>query len=413
MDFPDERTRGGDPQAVTLDLARIIAKLNTLAAETQARTDRNRFDALDVAWSEFDPHEVQRRLAGARTSFLVARGDVHPGSSVPEPLLPFDHRVVATDGSMILPNRHSPARFYILNIGTVQLAYGAHPNAQLSTEPTLHYGDDEMIVPNDPRRLVLTETTLGLLRAVRELQAALAVAVHDLPTVVLQDGTLLLWRLESQPDSVCEWILDPFVKCLGEFQRHNVPLASYISAPGSSDLMNALRIAVCDYPAQGRAIDCDHCRARQFSENRAPACDVLPMITDRALLADVRRLSPGSRTPVYRSSSKIVSEYVKREGAGLEICFFYLHTGREIARVEAPRYVTDDAAMLDLVHATLLEQCRLGRGYPVALQEAHELAVIGMDDRRTVELAVEQALARAGVVLTWTGKDGSKRGRFV
>jgi len=137
------------------------------------------------------------------------------------------------------------------------------------------------------------------------------------------------------------------------------------------------------------------------------------MITDRQLFDDIGGLAPGARSPVYRSGSRILKEYVARGGPELEICFFYVNNGREIARVEAPRYVTDNPAHLDLVHAVVLDQCVLGRGYPVVLQEAHELAVIDMEDRRIVELAVEQALARAGVVLTWTGKDGSKRGRFV
>jgi hypothetical protein len=59
------------------------------------------------------------------------------------------------------------------------------------------------------------------------------------------------------------------------------------------------------------------------------------------------------------------------------------------------------------------DQAQLGRGYPIALQEAHEQAVLSMADRRLVEETVERLLATQGIVVTRTGKDGSKRGRFV
>jgi len=47
------------------------------------------------------------------------------------------------------------------------------------------------------------------------------------------------------------------------------------------------------------------------------------------------------------------------------------------------------------------------------LQEAHELAAIRAEERRAVEVLIEQALAEHGIVALSTGKDGSKRGRFV
>lgn len=399
---------------MTLNLSRIISDINALAAETEAGYDQARFSALRSAWALLDMSDIDQRMASARTTFLVARGDGNAHSQVPEPPLPGRHTVIATDGSLILPSRHSPARFFVLNIGVVRLRYGEPSSALLDARPRLYCGDAELTIPNDLQRTPQNETTLGLLRAVEELKAAVELAGHEsIPTVALQDGTLVLWRLESQSDAVRDWILNPFVEQLRAFEDRGIPIASYISAPGAGELMNALRIAVCDYPARGMAINCDHCRRRILTESHIPACDILPMITDRALLSDIADLASGARTPVYRSASRILREYVSRGGPGVEIRFFYVNTGQEIARVEAPRFVTDDRAQLDLVHAAVLDQVRLGRGYPVALQEAHEQAVIGMEDRRVVELAVERALARAGVVLTWTGKDGSKRGRFV
>jgi len=59
------------------------------------------------------------------------------------------------------------------------------------------------------------------------------------------------------------------------------------------------------------------------------------------------------------------------------------------------------------------DQCQRGRGYPSALQEAHEQAVITGPERRVVESLVEEALAREGVVLARSGKATSKKERGV
>ena len=81
--------------------------------------------------------------------------------------------------------------------------------------------------------------------------------------------------------------------------------------------------------------------------------------------------------------------------------------------MEIPRWVSRRPDLVDFVHWAVFDQCERGRGYPVALQEAHEQAVLSTADRLLMEIAIERELARHGIVLTYTGKDGSKRGRFV
>jgi hypothetical protein len=170
-----------------------------------------------------------------------------------------------------------------------------------------------------------------------------------------------------------------------------------------------LRVAVCDYPVHGRAVNCDDCYRRVVDEGRTPACDILPSVPDRLLLDRIAGLGDGERTTTYESQSRILEHY----GAEHRINFFYMNTGQEIGRVEIPAWVTRDPGLLDLIHAIIYDQCRLGRGYPVALQEAHEMAVLSMTDRRLVEAFIERELAEHGIVRLRTGKDGSKRGRFV
>ena len=394
-----------------IDLAEIINQINAMARGVDPETNARRFAALRDAWETLDSHEVNLRAKEARTTFLLAATPRDYRGRAPLPDLPASYAVVASDGSFIAPDRHSPARFYVLNTSTVLLRYGQEPLADINAEAQIYFEEHDLVVPDDPQRTPIAGAVLGFRRAIEELRAASA-RLRDItePCVALQDGTLVLWQLQAQSEPVKRWVLDQFLDVMDEFRARNQPLASYISAPGAAELMNVLRIAVCDYPDHGMAINCDDCRRRS---GHTPACDILPATTDRYLLGEIAQLEPGERTTVYHSRSHILNDYDRDQTGDHRICFFYLNAGREIARVEVPQWVAADLDLLDLVHAAIFDQCWLGRGYPVALQEAHEAAVLSMADRRTVELAVERALAEVGVVFLHTGKDGSKRGRFV
>jgi hypothetical protein len=82
--------------------------------------------------------------------------------------------------------------------------------------------------------------------------------------------------------------------------------------------------------------------------------------------------------------------------------------GRELARVEVPRWVAHDAEQVDLVHSLIYDQCVRGHGYPVALARAHEQAVVRSADRRTFQRIVEGSLLRADLPATSSRKRESK-----
>ena len=395
-----------------LDLSAIINQINALAGSVDAEAAGQRRQNLVDAWETLDTATVNQRYETAKTSFLLAESRTDYRARARFGNVPDDYAVIAADGSFILPDRHSPARFYVLNTSRVILGYGEEPFADIGAEPGIYFEPEDLIVPDDPQRTPIDGTVLGFRRAVEELRAGLegADAVSGKPAVALQDGTLVLWQLQGQTDPVRRWVLDQFLDVLDGFRDRNLPVASYISSPGAAELMNMLRVAVCDYPDHGLTINCDDCRTRA---GHTPRCDRLPNLPDRFLMEDVARLEPGERTTVYQSRSRILDAY-DRDGTGDQrICFFYINGGREIGRVEIPRWVAADLDALDLVHAVVHDQAELGRGYPVALQEAHEAAVLNIADRTTNDQAVEQALASAGIVRLTTGKDGSKRGRFI
>jgi hypothetical protein len=385
------------------DFAKIASQIDELTRDVP-RGGRDEFTFLREAYEQVDAGDVVARITDARNrhSWMPAIPRAGFNGAYPAPPPPADFSVLATDGSFILPDRHSPARFYLINVSRVHFHYGTRPDAELSSQAELRYREHELQVDG---RIPVNAAILGMRRAADELAALAALAgTVARPAVALQDGTLILWALSSQEATVQDWVLDDFLTALDDLRERGTPVASYISYPGGKDVADALRLAVCDYPPRGLPINCDRCRA----ERAVPACQVIPPVPDRHLFAHIANLRPGERSDVYYSASKILQRYREHR-----IAFFYVQTGVEIARVEIPAWVAESPAQLDIVHSVVYDQCQRGRGYPSVLQEAHEQAVINAGERRTIEIMVEDALARLGIVMLRSAKDTSKRSRFV
>ena len=158
-------------------------------------------------------------------------------------------------------------------------------------------------------------------------------------------------------------------------------------------MVNALRVWLC--PTETR--DCQRC---SLSDELRKLCTYLGTVRDRHLFAGL--LLEGERSEVFESSSAILEKYQDHR-----IRFFYVDVGGEIARLEAPAWVTEDEQMLNLLHAVVMDQCRRSGGYP------SYQAVITTTDRRLVEQIVERALAEQGHPYVRSAKDRSKRTRAV
>jgi hypothetical protein len=80
-----------------------------------------------------------------------------------------------------------------------------------------------------------------------------------------------------------------------------------------------------------------------------------------------------------------------------QTCFCYVHVGTEVARVEMPFWLTEDRELLDQSLGILLGQVHKGFGYPVAIAEAHNQAVIRGGDRARFFSLLEQQMVKAGL----------------
>ena len=410
---------------MSLDLSATLSQLRALVAHLRdERDDRaSRLAEAVRVLERADVGAMRRRVAESegRASFLAADPLGPPGERHPAPPAPDSYCALSVDGSHIDVDRHLPVRCALINLGGCVLTYGARPDARFFSRPRLYSAEDGLSLP-DPEspgdETPLQGALLGLKRSVDEV-VELAERAQDLPpglpAVALIDGTLILWELGGQappggryPPYVREYLLKDsehgllpaFDRLRAVAQRRRLALASYISLPGATEVVNALRLALCTYPPDDRRAFCQHPRT-----DSCP-CGGLHDLVDRDLFG--RLLSPGERSALFRTRSSVVREYGEHA-----VCFFYLNVGQEIARVEVPQWVADDAELVDLVHAVALDQCRRGNGYPPVIQEAHEQAVISAADRQEFRRLVEETLEGERLPTYTSQKQESKRGRWV
>jgi hypothetical protein len=71
--------------------------------------------------------------------------------------------------------------------------------------------------------------------------------------------------------------------------------------------------------------------------------------------------------------------------------------GSEVARIEFPAEVAENPQVLQQALTLVLTQVQKGYGYPIALAEAHNQAVVRSTDRRRFFALLEQSFQQAGL----------------
>jgi hypothetical protein len=394
----------------------VRAMSTTLATEASDRHDRQA-QALARYLEEARAYQAWAQaadLSRETAAWLLAR-PVEPLDAIHDvPPRPPDYALIATDGSQIDIERHGMVACYVINIGRVFLRYGSHPAAKLASRPALYYREADLFLSDGVRRIPVegnylsarrdVEEGLALAELADEFLAAPAPASHaPLPALALQDGTLVRWTLAGAEQFVQEHFLRPYLAGLEALRARGIPVAAYISRPRAPEVAGTIRLMLCPDVdlAAGRGAKCSACS--DVAAGRTPTCSVCQGLTDAEILADT--LGEGQRGPLFVSMSRI---NIEAYGPHL-VHFFYLRVGREIARVEIPRWVAEDAAMVDLVHTLIYDQCLKGQGYPVALARAHEQAIVRAADRRAFLSMVEGSLLRADLPATTSKKRESKQ----
>jgi len=381
---------------MTLDLSRLSGEIRAmsehLAANRRLVSDRTA--------------HARGLLATAERDDLVAAAQGRHGTAVPiepparrQPLALLDrgYQVIATDGSQIEPDRHGPALCFLVNIGWAVIEYGDAPRAELASEPELCYRPEALYVRVGGRQAPIQGSRLEARRTVGEMQrlAQLAARPSSLPRVGLSDGLLLFGAYWEGPESfVRDYFLDQFKQALGQLQDLEVPVAGYVSRPRATEVVSLLRL---DPRHQA---DCRRCAAEDGSADCA-----LDGLADRLLFDD---LAPGERSALFES--RTLAQHYPPE---LLPRFFYVNVGREVARVEMPAWAAERPELVARVQAVVVDQCRRGQGYPVALARAHEQAVVSGADRLRFNELVARALVSRGLPDQPSEKQASKLARAV
>jgi len=388
-----------------LDLSQLRAQLEDFQnyeADLRDRRaeQRERAQAILRACAD-DWRDVRTAVQAAEPRRLVADLRQSPTEVVAAPERPTPITVVATDGSQIYPDRHVDPMFFLLNVSQVAFQYGTREDPTLDTEPRLRFEDDLSAHVDE----VLGGMTTELVSALRDemelellLDTARNAAVDGRPLVAMADGTLIRWMIRGMNNEAVEaQLISRYTEYLKAFKDEERPLASYVSMPATTEVVNLLRFVAgeLDVPSP---------------EDVSVELDEPPLegLLDRHVFADL--LAPGARSAVFGSSSHIQRSYPE----GTEVCYFYLKVpapvgSGEIGRVEVPQWVAEDEQLLDRIHATVLRECEKGDGYPLVLSEAHERAVIRAPERESFFRLMERRLQKAGLSPTNSGKRRSKQ----
>jgi len=399
---------------MALDLNKVAAQIGSMVARLKAGREERRkhlqraLETLHEQSANLD--RLRKKIALSKTTWLVA--DLVEGldEHYQAPPLPSEFTVLATDGSHIAVDRHRSTRCYLINIGSVVLHYGNEPSASLESHPHLYSSEEELVIAppkGGGREQLIEDTLLSIKRGVDELRQLVPLAKESAPqcpALALLDGSLILWGLEAYPDFVTDVMLEKgFLRHLDEIRKlsqdRKVALASYISFPRSTDVVNVLRLALCPHEVVDTDLYCQKCETKE--------CEAVAQVDDRELFSNL--LEPGERSALFINQSSIVRKHYGEH----RVYFFYLKAEEEVARVEIPQWVATDADLLNLTQALVLDQCRRGQGYPVALSEAHEQAVVTSADKENFWQFVASSLVEEHLPSTASAKSQSKRTRWI
>ncbi|MDH7481717.1 MAG: DNA double-strand break repair nuclease NurA [Armatimonadota bacterium] len=388
------------PVANMLELEKIAPAVKEFARE-KADVLRGLGDQFSVANRVIndicsDVNRAHSRIEKARTSWLIA-DFLEPLDVAHQcPTCPHPHAVIAVDGSQIAPGKHEIALCFLINTAAVVIYYGTSERPYAETKPELCYTEDKLYEDYAGRRVQIADKFLGIRRTLAESdhleQTLREVASKGIPAVALWDGSLIRWTLESEPTDYKNRVLAQYLKVFETAREKRIPIVGYISDPGSKDFVNSLRIMLCP----DEQVDCDKC-------GREPPrpCDAVNQLSDGVIFE--RRLEPGCRSALFTSRSKILAQYGEHE---VQAC--YLNLGQEVARLEIPKWVAEDDELLNMVHAVCYDQAEKGRGYPVALSQAHERAVVTAKDKAEFFELIKHFFVKHGVRVSHSLKRISK-----
>ncbi len=340
-----------------LDRVKLFSEVNRVAEELFI-DDSDAFKKLHADWQKLCADSlILQKIKTAHVSWPLPSWQEKLDGAIDIQDISTYH-VASVDGSQIYPDRHMGVSCYLVNTGTVVFHYDGRPDAvKLSSVPSIFTGLEDNLSLELSTELVNGKRQDLELRGGVELAFDLQKKLAHNPFLLLFDGSLIFWHLEAKDMLYKELFFSRYVASLMALFSKRILTASYISKPKSRELINIIRAYRCNFDESNEKVD-------------API-----RFSDASIVRTF--LKEGQRTIVFKNHAKISSEYPD----AVHPHFFYLHVGAEVGRVEIPGWITRDEQLVDQVAAIIFDQSKKGYGYPVALAEAHEQAVVKGADR--------------------------------
>jgi hypothetical protein len=369
-----------------------ILQIGQGARERQQRIENRRKHARSLLEKNADELDYLRRVVErAREKDPSIRcalplnesltAHLPPPVSFPEGASMLDTTLIAADGSQVNPDRHNAIQFCIINVGAIVMRMGSGQPPDVSTDSELLYGDEL-----ETGYGTMSEGMVALKRDLREraMLNELSRGIQG-PVVTFTDGPIELWGVRDGEDAASyQESLDKYLSVLSRLQERGIITAGYVDKPAANLVLRLLELV----------------KAGAESEQPASFRDYhpLPGVSDRWLYSERSDplLGPGERSAVFAIQSKSEKHYTGLLG----LHFFYLNVGDvghpSLARVEIPKWVAEDPDKLNLLHAVLVEQCRVmgSKPYPYLLHRAHEIALVKHEEKYQIEQMLAGELRR-------------------
>jgi hypothetical protein len=289
--------------------------------------------------------------------------------------------LIAADGSQVNPDRHAALQFCLVNVGAIVLRRNSGQAPEIYTDSELLYGDEL-----ETRYGSMTEGMVALRRDLQE-RSKLDDLSKDIPGQIVSftDGPIELWGArDGEEAEAYAQSLQSYLTVLSRLQSRGVITAGYVDKPAADLVVHLLELTQAA-PEQLKKL-------REFHPLRGAS--------DRWLYGEKSNplLGPGERSAVF----KIQSNSEKNYKGVLALHFFYLNVGTQghpwPVRVEVPQWVADDPDKLNLLHAVLVEQCRVmgSKPYPYLLNRAHEIAVVKQEEKQQIEQLLAMEIRKQG-----------------
>ena len=387
-----------------LELERLTKEIEVMAQRAAEQSELRQVQLDELLQKLIDNRtnwaEIKRTLELAQSMtdaklFRAARpfDESEPLNAALQPAPTPQYAIInGVDGSQILPDRHSPFLYYLINVGIMTYFHGREIAPETVTYPDLVYPDDE---DSDEGDFVDDGGIVNVRRDLQEIGAIAQTAWeqrHETdPRVSVLDQRLLYWPV-VRGDAEGNRIQRDWQDAMTKVRDSGTWLCGYIDRPMKSSVVTMLRVLDIEQP--GFSKDSLNYRKRRSS------------LPDTALFQ--RILKPGQRSKIFIDISNHNDEF-RQNDVDNEVCFFYFNAGgSNIARVDIPRSVAEDQIAVEQLHALLWSQCEFNGGYPYLMTRADEVAVVRRSDKESLDVMIGNMMERYGIRRDYTGKQQGK-----